>query len=196
MTSKLTFSIFFGAVLLGLALAVVLVEVRNGRGCPTVAASFTGRRPAVVGTNATAVPLAGVPTKLLCVSDEQGQLVVKRSGAYDVTLWAACKLAPNRCGAEATVRLSFGTAEWFQTLLRHQGGPHYSNMVALGVVQVSAGQTLTLECVRVDGVAEVTLEHVVLRVAEQRAHRHLPHPRSYNPAEPGAGYPTTDRQYE
>lgn len=187
MTSKLTLSLCFGAVLLGLALAVVLATVCNGRGCPTVMASFTSRCPAVVGAHATSVPLAGVPTKLFCVSDEKGHLVVKHSGAYDVTLWAACKLAPRRCGAEATVRLSFGTAEWFQTLLRHQGGPHYSNVVALGVVQVSAGQTLTLECTQVDGVAEVTLEHVVLRVAEQRAHHPLPHHRSYNHTEPGAG---------
>lgn len=191
MTGKVTLSLCFGTVLLGLALAVVLVAALSGRGCPTGMASFTSRCPAVVGAHATAVPLAGVPTKLFCVSDEKGQLVVKRSGAYDVTLWAACKLAPHRCGAEATVRLSLGPAQWFQTLLRHQGGPHYSNVVALGGVQVSAGQTLTLECARVDGVAEVTLEHVVLRVAEQRAHH-----RSYNPAEPSVGYPTTDRQYK
>lgn len=113
------------------------------------------------------VPLTGPVTGSFSTTPE-GMLVTKSGGLYEAYLWASCSLGSGGMGSEATVRFTLEGNSWYQSLYRPQGAAHYVNFSAVGLLHLKAGQPVALECRQVDGVSEVFLDAVDLKLTRCR----------------------------
>lgn len=94
----------------------------------------------------------------------EGSLIVRQGGSYEVVFWAVCSIRSGGVGSEGTVKLTLAQNEWVQTLYRYQGGFNYTNVAMMGSLKVKTGQTISLTCERIDGIATLYIEKVELIV--------------------------------
>lgn len=114
------------------------------------------------------VPLTGRKGGCFTATPE-GLLVARCGGVYEVYLWASCSIGSGGVGSEATILFTLEGNTWYQSLYRPQGGAHYTNFSAVGLVQVNTGQKVALEYQQVDGVAALFLNAVDLRLVKSCA---------------------------